>query len=414
MQVIKRSLDIVPFDKKRIINAINKAFVEVDGLLYETESAEEIANTIETIATNSFEVSNELLSVEQIQDLVENYLMHSYRTDVARAYIRYRYQKEQERILRKDSEARFKQLTNFISGNDKESQTENSNKDTRVASTMRDYIAGFACKEMASKFLIPPRLMNAHKDGLIHIHDMDYSPLMPIHNCGLINLEDMLQNNTVISGVLIETPHTFRTACTVVTQIITQVASNQYGGNTINLAHISPFIECSRQRYIERFGGLDLPKEEIERLVNQFLKEEISDGVQTIQYQLITMSTTNGQAPFTSVFMWLNDVPDGQPRADLAMLIEEVLRQRIKGVKNEQGEPITTAFPKLLYTLDENNIHPDSEYWYLTELAAECSAKRLVPDYISAKKMRELKNGQVFGCINLLCLIAVMLLEKLV
>ncbi len=388
MKVIKRNGDKVEFDKNKIIKAINKAFIEVDGKLYENETAIDIADDIEKIAR-----SVDSLSIEEIQNLVETYLMDSERTDVAKAYIRYRYKREQDRATNNDLENRYQRLHKLITGQDEESNKENSNKDTRIIPTMRDYIAGFTCRELAEKVILPKDIVEAHEAGIIHYHDTDYSPVMPMSNCCLINLEDMLQNGTVISGVQIHKPHSFRTACTIATQIITQVASSQYGGNTITLAHLAPFINISRQEIKRKHP--DFTIEQIESLV----KEEIRDGVQTIQYQLITMSTTNGQAPFTSVFMWINEVEDEVTKKDLATLIEEILRQRIEGVPNEKGAPITIAFPKLLYCLDDNNIKEGTEYWYLTKLAAECSAKRLVPDYISAKKMRELK-GDVYGCMG--------------
>ena len=388
MKVIKRNGDKVEFDKNKIIKAINKAFIEVDGKLYENETAIDIADDIEKIAR-----SVDSLSIEEIQNLVETYLMDSERTDVAKAYIRYRYKREQDRATNNDLENRYQRLHKLITGQDEESNKENSNKDTRIIPTMRDYIAGFTCRELAEKVILPKDIVEAHEAGIIHYHDTDYSPVMPMSNCCLINLEDMLQNGTVISGVQIHKPHSFRTACTIATQIITQVASSQYGGNTITLAHLAPFINISRQEIKRKHP--DFTTEQIESLV----KEEIRDGVQTIQYQLITMSTTNGQAPFTSVFMWINEVEDEVTKKDLATLIEEILRQRIEGVPNEKGAPITIAFPKLLYCLDDNNIKEGAEYWYLTKLAAECSAKRLVPDYISAKKMRELK-GDVYGCMG--------------
>lgn len=388
MKVIKRNGDKVEFDKNKIIRAINKAFIEVDGKLYENETAIDIADDIEKIAR-----SVDSLSIEEIQNLVETYLMDSERTDVARAYIRYRYKREQDRATNSDLENRYQRLHKLITGQDEESNKENSNKDTRIIPTMRDYIAGFTCRELAEKVILPKDIVEAHEEGIIHYHDTDYSPVMPMSNCCLINLEDMLQNGTVISGVQIHKPHSFRTACTIATQIITQVASSQYGGNTITLAHLAPFIEVSRQEIKRKHP--DFTTEQVESLV----KEEIRDGVQTIQYQLITMSTTNGQAPFTSVFMWINEVKDEITKKDLALLIEEILKQRIEGVPNEKGAPITIAFPKLLYCLDDNNIKEETEYWYLTKLAAECSAKRLVPDYISAKKMRELK-GDVYGCMG--------------
>ena len=388
MKVIKRNGSKVDFDKNKIIKAINKAFIEVDGKLYENETAMDIADDIEKIAR-----SVDSLSIEEIQNLVETYLMDSERTDVARAYIRYRYKREQDRATNSDLENRYQRLHKLITGQDEESNKENSNKDTRIIPTMRDYIAGFTCRELAEKVILPKDIVEAHEAGIIHYHDTDYSPVMPMSNCSLINLEDMLQNGTVISGVQIHKPHSFRTACTIATQIITQVASSQYGGNTITLAHLAPFIDVSRQEIKRKHP--DFTTEQIESLV----KEEIRDGVQTIQYQLITMSTTNGQAPFTSVFMWINEVEDEITKKDLAVLIEEILKQRIEGVPNEKGAPITIAFPKLLYCLDDNNIKEGTEYWYLTKLAAECSAKRLVPDYISAKKMRELK-GDVYGCMG--------------
>lgn len=349
--------------------------------------SEAIANEIAEILKNDNEYT--FRTVEDIQNKVEDELM-DYDKSVAKAYIKYRYNHEKLRAARE----KYYKIKSLVEGTDEESNKENSNKDTRIIPTMRDYIAGFTCKEIAKNFILPKYLVEAHEKGLIHIHDLDYSPALPMHNCCLINLEDMLQNGTVISGTAIEKPHWFQTACTIATQIITQVASSEYGGATINLAHLSPFIEESRKHYKKKFPFFS------DLQIEQLVQKEIEDGVQTIQYQLITMSTTNGQAPFISVFMYLNDVPEGQPRKDLARLIQTVLKQRIAGVKNEFGKPITIAFPKLLYVLDENNIHEDSEYWYLTELAAECSSKRLVPDYISAKKMREMKNGQVYGCMG--------------
>lgn len=388
--IIKRDGSLANFDKQRIINAINKAFIEVDGDILNEEIAQEIADDIEEMV-NGF--PNGSIEVEEIQDMVEDGLMDSERKDVAKAYIRYRYKRNQDRKIKKDLEERYNHLHLLITGKDEESNKENSNKDTRILPTMRDYIAGFTCRELAEKFVLPPDVVEAHKQGIIHVHDTDYSPVMPMSNCCLINLEDMLQNGTVISGIKINKSHSFRTACTITTQIITQVASSQYGGSTITLAHLAPFVEISRQQIKKKHPSFT--SEQIEELV----REEIKDGVQTIQYQLITMSTTNGQSPFVSIFMWINEVKDAQTKADLILIIEEVLKQRIAGVPNEQNYPITIAFPKLLYVLDDNNITPDSKYWYLTELAAECSAKRLVPDYISARKMRELK-GSVYACMG--------------
>ena len=387
MVVLKRDGRQVEFDRSKIFNAVYKAFEQLNKPSDEaTQIAGKIANEIEAGCKNG-------CSVEDIQDIVEKKLMASSHKDVAKAYINYRYQKGQDRALRENLEERYERLQKLITGRDEESNKENSNKDTRIIPTMRDYIAGFTCRELATKVVLPPDIAKAHEEGIIHYHDTDYSPVMPMTNCCLINLEDMLQNGTVISGVKINKPHSFRTACTITTQIITQVASSQYGGNTITLSHLAPFVDISRRNLKEKHP--ELTPEQIE----QFIKEEIRDGVQTIQYQLITMSTTNGQAPFTSVFMWINEVEDAQTKHDLALIIEEMLKQRIAGVPNEQDAPITVAFPKLLYCLDDNNIKEDTEYWYLTKLAAECSAKRLVPDYISAKKMRELK-GDVYPCMG--------------
>ena len=395
--VTKRDGSVVAFDRQKIVTAIEKAMDDTPAGVDE-ELAEQIATAIQDMDKDA--------SVEEIQDMVEDNLMSSDRKDVARSYIIYRDAHARRRDATDDQKRRYEEIRNLVNGNDEESKKENSNKDTRIAPTMRDYMAGFTCRELATEVVFPKDLSDAHKAGLIHIHDTDYSPVMPIFNCDLINIEDMLQNGTVISKTLIEKPKSFRTACTVMTQIITQVASCQYGGDTVSLAHISPFIDVSRQKLRKevenewRSIGLFLSTKEVNEIAEKRLRDEVKDGVQTIQYQLITMSTTNGQAPFTSMFMYLDEVPDGQPRKDLAMLIEEVLRQRIQGVKNEQGVYITTAFPKLLYVLDEDNIHEDSPYWYLTKLAAECSSKRLVPDYISAKIMRKEKDGNVFPCMG--------------
>ena len=405
-KVIKRDGSTVPFDKDKIVIAIEKAMADTD-VGVDKELAEKVANRIQMLNTNK--------SVEEIQDLVESSLMCSSRKDVARAYIIYRDAHAKRRDATADQMRRYNDLHRLVAGEDEESKKENSNKDTRIIPTMRDYLAGFTCRELATDVVLPKDIAEAHKAGIIHFHDSDYSPVMPMTNCCLINLGDMLQNGTVISKTLIERPKSFRTACTVTTQIITQVASSQYGGNTISLAHISPFIDVSRQKIRKEveneiasipmdFDDGPISKNDLQRYINDIaekrLRAEIKDGVQTIQYQLITMSTTNGQAPFTSVFAYLDEVPAGQPRDDLAMLIEEVLRQRIESVKNEQGVPVTTAFPKILYVLDEDNIHENSQYYYLTKLAAECTSKRLVPDYISAKIMRQEKDGNVFPCMG--------------
>lgn len=388
--VIKRDGRQVSFDDQKIINAILKAFKAVDGENYNKEYAYRKANHIAQFIKGKEEEQD--LSVEEIQDFVEHGLCSIKHKEVAKAYILYRNERSSIRNVRENLSKKYEQLNELLNGTDEESNRENSNKDTRVIPTMRDYIAGFTCRELATNLILPKEIADAHKKGVIHFHDSDYSPVMPMNNCGLINLEDMLQNGTVISGTLIEKPRSFRTACTIVTQIITQVASSQYGGNSINLAHLAPFVDVSRKRYKTKYHELS------DEVIEQMVQDEVKDGIQTIQYQLITMSTTNGQAPFTSVFMYLGDAKNEQEKKDLALIIEQVLKQRIEGVKNEQGEPITTAFPKLLYVLDEENMD-NGPYNYLTWLAAECSAKRLVPDYISAKKMKELK-GDIYACMG--------------
>lgn len=405
INVIKRDGRKVKFDKKKIENAILAAMNDVG--IVKKKVAEIIADeieddyrTIDSIKTINDKKHMEV-DIEEIQDSVENYLMDYRENEVAKAYIKYRYDKEKKRALRKDFENRFHKVKKLIDGNDKESQKENSNKDTRIISTMRDYIAGFTCREMA-KEIFPDDVWKAHEEGIIHIHDTDYSPLMPMTNCCLINLEDMLQNGTVISGTLIEKPKSFRTACTVTSQIVSQVASGQYGGQSITLSHISPFVDVSRKKYIKEVeedckeNGIELTKEQLNDIVERKVKKEIKDGIQTLQYQFLTLSTTNGQAPFITVFCYLDEVPDGQPRKDLAMCIEEMIKQRIESVKNPQGVNVTTAFPKIIYVLDEDNIHEDSEYYWLTKLCAECTSKRLVPDYVSAKVMKKNKEGNVF------------------
>lgn len=407
--VIKRDGTKEDFWKGKIATAILSANKDLDDLsvAIPSDKAEAIANGISKflLKENKTEVQ-----VEEIQDMVEDSLQYLGFYKLAKQYIKYRYQRQLSRALNKDLRKRYDQFAALITGEDEESKKENSNKDTRIIPTMRDYIAGFTCREMAEKILLPKDVVEAHKAGIIHYHDSDYAPAMPMHNCGLINLEDMLQNGTVISGVKIEKPHSFSTACTITTQIITQVASCQYGGNTITLSHLAPFVDVTRQQVIkdvkEEFkdDGFDYYNPEgheyhLRNIVDKRVRRDIERGIQTIQYQLITMSTTNGQAPFTTLFMYLDEVPEGQTRDDLALVIEEVLKQRIKGVKNEQGYPITIAFPKLIFALDEDNIHKDSKYYYLTKLAAECSAKRLVPDYISVKVMKELK-GDVYPCMG--------------
>ena len=390
--VIKRNGDTVPFDKEKIISAINKAFIEVDGQLYEDETASDIADMFAEMPTES-------VSVEYIQDCIEDLLMQSDRRDVARAYIRYRYKKE---IIRQTSKT-YDGIMSLVEMQNQDIKDENSNKNAVVASTQRDYMAGEVSKDLTRRVLLPSSVQAAHDAGEIHFHDADYFA-QHIHNCCLVNLEDMLQNGTVINKTMIEKPHSFATACNVATQIMAVVASGQYGGQSISLAHLAPFVDISRKKiehdvyrdwYIENDTDFFDITPEIEKRLKQVtemrVREEVKRGVQTIHYQINTLNTSNGQTPFATVFMYLNEVPDGQIKEDLAMIIEETLNQRIEGTKNEVGVWVTPAFPKLIYVLEEDNITPDSKYWYLTELAAKCTAKRLVPDYISEKMMRQLK-----------------------
>lgn len=406
MKIRKRDKSLQEFDSNKIKNAIVKANndTEEDYRIWEGDIDAIVSEIVEELTGGLSD--NGIIDIEYVQDTVELVLQRNSYYYLAKNYIKYRY----SRALSREFKKRDDEVFSLVSGENEELNKENSNKDTRLLSTMRDYMAGIVSKDIAKRIMLPKDLADANEEGLIHIHDLDYSPCMPMYNCSLINLEDMLQNGTVISGTMIEKPHSFRTACTIVTQIITQVASNQYGGNTITLSHLAPFVDISRQKIRKEvaqelycYGLMSKYDEYYSKVVHiteDRLKQEIADGIQTIQYQLITMSTTNGQAPFTSVFMYLDEVPEGRTRDDLAMIIEEMLKQRIAGVKNEKGVPITTAFPKLLYVLDEDNIHEDSKYYYLTELAAECSSKRLVPDYISAKKMKEYKEGNVFPCMG--------------
>ena len=389
INVIKRNGDIVEFNKQKIINAINKAFIEVDGLLYETETAEEIADLIE----EKIKFKLTPMSVEDIQNLIEEYLMSSERKDVARAYIRFRYKRE---VARQTSKT-YDSIMELVEMKNDELKEENSNKNATVASTQRDYMAGEVSKDITRRLLLPAEVTDAHDRGEIHFHDADYFA-QRIHNCCLINLEDMLQNGTVINKTLIEKPHSFATACNIATQIMAVVASGQYGGQSVSLAHLAPFVDISRkkiQREVEKefeFIGIEgFNKSLITEITEKRVKEEIKKGVQTIQYQINTLNTSNGQTPFVTIFMYLNEAENEIVKQDLALIIEEVLLQRIEGVKNEKGVWITPAFPKLIYVLQEDNIKEDSKYWYLTELAAKCSAKRLVPDYISEKIMKQLK-----------------------
>lgn len=385
MNVLKRDGRIVQFNKEKIINAILKAFLAVDGEItdYASIKAQNISDYIASISTSKDE-----LSVEEIQDYVERGLMSLKRKDVAKAYILYRKQRDNARQNTID-----KTIDEIVNNSNEYWMTENSNKDAQLVTTQRDYVAGAVSTDIARRRILPQDVVEAHDAGLIHVHDLDYI-LQPIYNCCLINLEDMLQNGTIISKTKIDKPHKFSTACNIATQIIAQVASSQYGGQSISLAHLSPFVESSRQKFKK-----DYPTA-ADAMIEQMVKNDISAGVQTLQYQIITLMTTNGQAPFITVYMNLNEVPDGPAREDLAIVIEEVLRQRIKGVKNEKGVYITPAFPKLIYALDEINIYPNSKYYYLTKIAAECTAKRMVPDYISNKVERELKGGDIYTCMG--------------
>ena len=408
MKIIKRNGQEAIFDEVKITNAIigaNKEVVETERL-----SEEEIDNITNDIKYKCQKMKR-ALSVEEIQNLVEDELMKLNAFSVARKYITYRFQ----RALARQSNTTDDQILSLIECANEEVKQENSNKNPTVNSVQRDYMAGEVSKDLTRRILLPEDIVKAHDEGLIHFHDADYFS-QHMHNCDLVNLEDMLQNGTVISETMIEKPKSFSTACNVATQIIAQVASSQYGGQSITLSHLAPFIDVSRQKFRkevkEEFEtiGLELDDEKINALAEERLKKEITKGVQTIQYQVVTLMTTNGQAPFITVFMYLNEVPEGRLRDDLAMIIEETLKQRMKGVKNEKGVYITPAFPKLIYALQENNIEPNSQYYYLTELAARCSAKRLVPDYISEKVMKELKvdqngNGQCYpsmGCRSFL------------
>ena len=408
MKIIKRNGQEAIFDEVKITNAIigaNKEVVETERL-----SEEEIDNITNDIKYKCQKMKR-ALSVEEIQNLVEDELMKLNAFSVARKYITYRFQ----RALARQSNTTDDQILSLIECANEEVKQENSNKNPTVNSVQRDYMAGEVSKDLTRRILLPEDIVKAHDEGLIHFHDADYFS-QHMHNCDLVNLEDMLQNGTVISETMIEKPKSFSTACNVATQIIAQVASSQYGGQSITLSHLAPFVDVSRQKFRsevkEEFKaiGIELDEEKINALAEERLKKEITKGVQTIQYQVVTLMTTNGQAPFITVFMYLNEVPEGRLRDDLAMIIEETLKQRMKGVKNEKGVYITPAFPKLIYALQENNIEPNSQYYYLTELAARCSAKRLVPDYISEKVMKELKvdqngNGQCYpsmGCRSFL------------
>ncbi len=398
MRIIKRSGKEVGFDISKIMAAVQKANREVpEAERMSADQIDEISNNVEKICLEMAHTP----SVEEIQDMVENQIMNQHAFEVARKYITYRY----KRALVRKSNSTDEQILTLIECNNEEVKQENSNKNPIVNSVQRDYMAGEVSKDITKRFLLPPDIVRAHEEGIIHFHDADYFA-QHMHNCCLVNLEDMLQNGTVISETMIDTPKSFSTACNIATQSIAQIASSQYGGQSITLSHLAPFVDVSRQKlrrlvtkeYQE--AGLDLDEEQINQIAEMRVKEEIERGVQMIQYQVITLMTTNGQAPFVTVFMYLDEVPEGRTRDDLAMVIEEMLRQRILGVKNEKGVYITPAFPKLIYVLEEDNVREGTRYWEITKLAAQCTAKRMVPDYISEKVMKELKQGYCYPCMG--------------
>ena len=385
MKIIKRNGTETDFDRSKIRTAVTKANESVPEYVRMNDiQIDKVTNAV----VNECEMYNRECHVEEIQDLVESHIMNSGFFHVARAYVRYRYDREKLRNKNTTDDS----ILALIDRTNEEIKQENSNKNSVVNSTQRDYMAGEVSKDLTRRILLPKDIVEAHDQGIIHFHDADYFA-QHMHNCDLVNLEDMLQNGTVISDTMIEKPKTFSTACNIATQIIAQVASNQYGGQTITLSHLAPFVDESRKKYRRKFA------EATDEFIEKMVHDDIEKGIQTIQYQILTLLTSNGQTPFITVYMDINEVEDGQIRKDLADIIEEVLKQRIQGVKNEVGVWITPTFPKLIYALDENNIHPDSEYYYLTELAAKCTAKRMVPDYISAKVMRQLK-GDVYPCMG--------------
>ena len=396
--VIKRNGEEVHFDRAKIVNAITKANGNVERI--HQMNPYQIEAIADTIAEQVQEMPH-AVNVEDIQDMVETSIMEMRGYEVAQKYVRYRYRRE----LKRKSNTTDNGILALLDHINEEVNQENSNKNPVINSTQRDYMAGEVSKDLSKRVLLPEEIVRAHEEGIIHFHDTDYFAQKE-HNCDLINLEDMLQNGTVISETMIEKPHSFFTACNVTTQIVAQVASNQYGGQSFTLAHLAPFVDISRQKLrknviAERTEcGEALDEDIINRVTERRLREEVKSGIQTIQYQLITLMTCNGQAPFVTVFMYLDEVPEGRTRDDLAMIIEEVMLQRMQGVKNEKGVWITPAFPKLIYVLDEDNITEGSKYWHLTELAAKCTAKRMVPDYISAKIMKELKKGEVYPCMG--------------
>ncbi len=398
MKIIKRSGAEVAFDLEKIVAAIKKANDSVKDKDKLTEN--EIDSIAEVVADHCEEMKHSP-SVEEIQDMVENQLMKYNAYTMARNYITYRY----KRALVRKSNSTDEQILTLLECNNEEVKQENSNKNPTVNSVQRDYMAGEVSKDITKRFLLPHDIVEAHEQGIIHFHDADYFA-QHMHNCCLVNLEDMLQNGTVISETMLDTPKSFSTACNVATQCIAQIASSQYGGQSISLAHLAPFVNVSREKLRREVKeemnkmGIECSEERINQIAEMRVRKEINQGVQMIQYQVITLMTTNGQAPFVTVFMYIDEVPEGQTRDDLAMVIEEMLNQRIRGVKNEKGVYITPAFPKLIYVLEEDNIHEDSKYWYLTKLAAQCTAKRMVPDYISEKIMKKLKDGNCYTCMG--------------
>jgi len=406
MVVIKRDGREVPFEREKIYNAIKKAFDEVASL-HEMEPNYEPIESITDNLVKRYKKIPRAITVEEIQDDVETELMKAKEFEVAKAYIRYRYEHE----IRRGRNDTYGKVMSLVDGVNETVIQENSNKNPMILSTQRDYIAGEVSRDITNKMLLPEHITKAHEEGIIHFHDADYFT-QRMHNCCLVNLEDMLQNGTVISGTMIERPHSFSTACNIATQIIAQVASCQYGGQSISLTHLAPFVDVSRQKIrrevedemmqVQHEAPMDRATRNklVDSITEQRLKDEVRRGVQTIQYQVVTLMTTNGQAPFITVYMYLNEAKDAATKRDLAMIIEEVVKQRIEGVKNEKGVWVTPAFPKLIYVLEEDNITEDSEYWYLTELCARCTAKRMVPDYISEKKMLELKGGDVYTCMG--------------
>ena len=401
MKIIKRNGAEVPFDITKIITAVTKASDSVGG---QNRLTREQITQIAAAVTDQCQALNRAVSVEEVQDLVENQLMDIHAHDIARHYITYRYVQS----LKRQTNTTDERILSLIECQNEEVKQENANKNPTVNSVQRDYMAGEISKDLTARLLLDPEIVKAHQEGLIHFHDSDYFA-QHMHNCDLVNLEDMLQNGTVISGTYIEKPHSFSTACNIATQIIAQVASNQYGGQSISLTHLAPFVDVSRKKIAAEveveMEGLDVSAERKKEIVERRLRNEINRGVQTIQYQVVTLMTTNGQAPFITVFMYLGEARNAQEKADLAIIIEETIRQRYQGVKNEAGVWITPAFPKLIYVLEEDNIRPGTPYYYLTELAAKCTAKRMVPDYISEKKMLELKvdkngEGHCYTCMG--------------